>query len=85
METSGYPEELAQLRTEIICTGEESELEWLAEQVRNRLIHKEERAYVYKLVGDIRKKQGQIKSAFENYRKRWIMQNLLMSGRSCTD
>ena len=65
----GYPEELAQLRTEIICTGEESELEWLAEQVRNRLIHKEERAYVYKLVGDICKKQGQIKSAFENYRK----------------
>lgn len=65
----GYPQELAALRTEIICTSDESELEWLAEQVRSRLIHKEERACVYKLVGDIRSKQGQTKSAFENYRK----------------
>lgn len=65
----GYPKELAELRTEIICTSDESELEWLVEQVRNRLIHKEERACVYKLVGDIRKKQGQTKAAFENYRK----------------
>ena len=32
----GYSDELAELRTQIICTGEESELEWLAEQVRNR-------------------------------------------------
>lgn len=65
----GYPKELAELRTEIICTSDESELEWLVEQVRNRLIHKEEKACVYKLVGDIRRKQGQTKAAFENYRK----------------
>jgi len=26
----GYSKELAALRTQIICTGEESELEWLA-------------------------------------------------------
>lgn len=65
----GYPKELAALRTEIICTSDESELEWLVEQVRNRLIHKEEKACVYKLVGDIRRKQGQTKAAFENYRK----------------
>ena len=64
----GYPAELASLRTEIICTDEESELEWLAEQVRSRLIHKEEKGYVYKLMGDIRNKQGQTRSAFENYR-----------------
>lgn len=65
----GYPQELAALRTEIICTSDESELEWLVEQVRNRLIHKEEKSCVYKLVGDIRMKQGQTKAAFENYRK----------------
>ena len=65
----GYPAELAKLRTEAVCICEESELEWIAEQIRSRLIHKEERAYVYKLIGDIRQKQGQTKSAFENYQK----------------
>lgn len=65
----GYPKELANLRTQIICTGEESELEWLAEQVRNRQLRKEEKACVYKLVGDVRMKQGQTKEAFSNYKK----------------
>ena len=65
----GYSKELAKLRTQIICTSEESELEWLAEQVRNRQIHKEEKACVYKLVGDIRMKQGQSREAFINYKK----------------
>lgn len=65
----GYPKELANLRTQIICTGEESELEWLAEQVRNRQFRKEEKACVYKLVGDVRMKQGQTKEAFSNYKK----------------
>ena len=64
-----YPKELANLRTQIICTGEESELEWLAEQVRNRQFRKEEKACVYKLVGDVRMKQGQTKEAFSNYKK----------------
>ena len=65
----GYPKELANLRTQNICTGEESELEWLAEQVRNRQFRKEEKACVYKLVGDVRMKQGQTKEAFSNYKK----------------
>ena len=65
----GYPKELANLRTQIICTGEESELEWLAEQVRNRQFRKEEKACVYKLVGDVQMKQGQTKEAFSNYKK----------------
>ena len=65
----GYPKELANLRTQIICTGEERELEWLAEQVRNRQFRKEEKACVYKLVGDVRMKQGQTKEAFSNYKK----------------
>ena len=65
----GYSKELAKLRTQIICTNDESELEWLAEQVRNRQIHKEEKACVYKLVGDIRMKQGQTREAFANYKK----------------
>ena len=65
----GYSKELAALRTQIICTGEESELEWLAEQVRNRQFRKEEKACVYKLVGDVRMKQGQTREAFANYKK----------------
>ena len=65
----GYPKELAKLRTQIICTSEESELEWLAEQVRNRQFRKEEKACVYKLVGDARTKQGQTREAFSNYKK----------------
>ena len=64
----GYSKELAALRTQIICTGEESELEWLAEQVRNRQFRKEEKACVYKLVGDVRMKQGQTREAFANYK-----------------
>ena len=63
----GYSKELAALRTQIICTGEESELEWLAEQVRNRQFRKEEKACVYKLVGDVRMKQGQTREAFAKY------------------
>ena len=65
----GYSKELAALRTQIICTGEESELEWLAEQGRNRQFRKEEKACVYKLVGDVRMKQGQTREAFANYKK----------------
>ena len=65
----GYSKELAALRTQVICTGEESELEWLAEQVRNRQFRKEEKACVYKLVGDVRMKQGQTREAFANYKK----------------
>ena len=65
----GYSKELAALRTQIICTSEESELEWLAEQVRNRQFRKEEKACVYKLVGDVRMKQGQTREAFANYKK----------------
>ena len=65
----GYSKELAKLRTQIICTSEEGELEWLAEQVRNRQFRKEEKACVYKLVGDVRMKQGQTKEAFSNYKK----------------
>ena len=41
----GYSNELAELRTQIICTGEESELEWLAEQVRNRQFRREEKGF----------------------------------------
>ena len=63
----GYTKELAGLRAEIVCTWQESELEWLAEQVRSEMIHKECRAQVYKLVGDIRSKQGRTKEAFESY------------------
>ena len=65
----GYPSELARLRTELECTSEESELEWLAEQIRSRQIHRDERVYVYKLVGDAYMKEGQTKAAFENYKK----------------
>ena len=65
----GYSKELAKLRTQIICTGEESELEWLAEQVRNKQFNKEEKSCVYKLVGDVRMKQGQTREAFVNYKK----------------
>ena len=65
----GYSNELAELRTQIICTGEESELEWLAAQVRNRQFRREEKACAYKQVGDVRMKQGQTREAFANYKK----------------
>lgn len=65
----GYPAELAKLRTQTICTSDESELEWLSEQVRSRQIHREECVWAYKLIGDIRKKQGQTREAFANYKK----------------
>ena len=65
----GYPAELAKLRTQTICTSDESELEWLSEQVRSRQIPREECVWAYKLIGDIRKKQGQTREAFANYKK----------------
>ena len=65
----GYSKELAKLRTQIMCTSEESELEWLAEQVRSKQFNKEEKSCVYKLVGDVRMKQGQTREAFANYKK----------------
>lgn len=65
----GYPQELAKLRTELVYTEEQSELEWLAEEIRNFQINKDKRAEVYKLVGDVRRKQGQTEQAFDNYFK----------------
>ena len=68
-ERLGYPDELARLRTEIMYTEEPGELEWIVEKVRDYQIHKDKLAQVYKLVGDVRNKQGQTAQAFENYRK----------------
>lgn len=65
----GYPQELAKLRTELVYAEEQSELEWLAEEIRNFQINKDKRAEVYKLVGDVRRKQGQTEQAFDNYFK----------------
>ena len=65
----GYPEVLAACRTRLLCMDEISEMEYLAEEVRSYLLHKEWRGETYKLLGDIRKKQGQTKEAFENYFK----------------
>lgn len=63
----GYPEGLAKLRTELVYTEEQSELEWLAEQIRAFKINKDKRAEVFKLVGDVRRKQGQTEQAFKSY------------------
>ncbi len=66
----GYPEELARYRTEIIYTEDQGELEWLAEEIRGYKIRdKAKQGQAYKLIGDIRRKQGQTEQAFENYRK----------------
>ena len=40
-----------------------------SEQVRNRQFRREEKACAYKLVGDVRMKQGQTREAFANYKK----------------
>lgn len=63
----GYAKELAGIRTEAVCASQESELEWLAEQARSELIHKERKAQAYKIIGDIRLKQGRTKEAFARY------------------
>lgn len=63
----GYPEGLAQLRTELVYTDEQSELEWLAEEIRAFQINKDKRAEVLKLVGDVRRKQGRTEQAFKSY------------------
>ena len=63
----GYPEPLAQCYTRILCAEEESELEYLAEEVRSFQVHRDWQGEVYKLLGDIRRKQGQTQEAFENY------------------
>lgn len=66
----GYPEELAGYRTEMIYTEESADLEWLAEEIRGYQIrHKEKQGEAYKLLGDVRSKQGQTEAAFENYKK----------------
>ncbi len=72
MEAAGYSDELAELRTQIICTGEESELGGLQNRYENRQFRREEKACAYKLVGDVRMKQGQTREAFfANYKKHW--------------
>lgn len=63
----GYPKALAEGRTRILCSEEEGEMEYLAEEIRSFLVHKEWQGEVYKLLGDIRKKQGRTREAFENY------------------
>ena len=44
-------------------------MEYLAEEVRSYLVHKQWQGETWKLLGDIRRKQGQTKEAFENYFK----------------
>lgn len=66
----GYPEELAGYRTEIIYTEDLGELEWLVEEIRGyKIRNKAKSGHAYKLIGDIRRKQGQTEQAFESYRK----------------
>ena len=65
----GYPKELGRLWSMMLCLREQSELEWLAEEIRGYQIYRESRAEVYKLIGDVRIRQGRTKEAFENYRK----------------
>ena len=68
-ERLGYPKELAQIRTDLIFTKETGDMEWLAEKAKDCQIRKEKRAQVYKLIGDIKRKQGQTDAAFDNYKK----------------
>lgn len=65
----GYPRELGKLWSMMLCCREQSELEWLAEEIRGYQIYRESRAEVYKLIGDVRIRQGRTREAFENYRK----------------
>ena len=68
-ERLGYPGELAKVRTELVYTSEPDELEWLAERAKDSQIRKDKRAQVYKVIGDIKRKDGQTGAAFENYMK----------------
>ncbi|HIZ21352.1 MAG TPA: LicD family protein [Candidatus Blautia faecigallinarum] len=66
----GYPEELAGYRTELIYTEDQADLEWLLEEIRGYKIRdKAKSGQAYKLIGDVRRKQGQTDQAFENYKK----------------
>ena len=66
-ERLGYPGELAKVRTDLVYTSEADDLEWLAERAKDGQIRREKRAQVYKVIGDVRRKQGQTEAAFENY------------------
>lgn len=63
----GYQAELAEFYTEIKCTDRESGLELLAEKIRSFAAEENRKAEIYKLVGDVRAKQGQTQAAFANY------------------
>ena len=55
------------VRTDLVYTSEADDLEWLAERAKDGQIRKEKRAQVYKVIGDVRRKQGQTEAAFQNY------------------
>ena len=60
----GYPEVLADCRTRFLCTDEVSDMEYLAEEVRSYLVHKQWQGETWKLLGDIRRKAGTDKGSF---------------------
>lgn len=68
-ERLGYPAELAGVRTDLVYAKEMDDLEWLAERAKDCQIRKEKRAQVYKVIGDVRRKQGQTDAAFKNYQE----------------
>lgn len=68
-ERLGYPKELAKIRTDMLYIRDVDDMEWLAEKAKDCQIRKEKRAQVYKVIGDIRSRQGQTDAAFENYRE----------------
>ena len=67
MGAPGPSSELARVRTDLVYTSEADDLEWLAERAKDGQIRKEKRAQVYKVIGDVRRKQGQTEAAFQNY------------------
>jgi lipopolysaccharide cholinephosphotransferase len=68
-ERLGYPKDLAKIRVEIGDTEESEDLELLAQRIRNDyiILEKNKCAQAYKLLGDIRMKQGHTAKAFEFY------------------
>ena len=68
-ERLGYAGELAKIRTDTFYIKESDDLEWLAEKAKDCQIRRDKRAQVYKVVGDIRRKQGQTRLAFGSYRE----------------
>lgn len=70
----GYSDEQAELALELELSGKQTELEKIAQKIRQYESHEENTAVLLKLTGDVMSRMGRTEQAFDAYCRAWRME-----------